>query len=58
MKPSIVGWGHTKFGVLTDQALEDLTVAAAREALEHADVAPADVDGIWLTISSAISKSR
>lgn len=48
MQPCIVGWGHTKFGALRDQSLEDLIIAAAREALDDAGVAAADVDGIWL----------
>jgi acetyl-CoA C-acetyltransferase len=45
---SIAGWGHTKFGKLTDQSLEDLIVAAGQEALADAGIAGADVDGIWL----------
>jgi len=48
MQPCITGWGHTKFGALRDQSLEDLVTAAAREALDHAGVAARDVDGIWL----------
>ncbi|WP_158970444.1 acetyl-CoA acetyltransferase [Chachezhania sediminis] len=48
MEPCITGWGHTKFGALKDQGLEDLIIAAAREALDHAGVAARDVDGIWL----------
>ncbi|KAA2314960.1 thiolase domain-containing protein [Pseudooceanicola sediminis] len=48
MQPCITGWGHTKFGALRDQSLEDLITAAAREALDHAGVEAADVDGIWL----------
>lgn len=44
----IVGWGHTRFGKLAEQDLQDLVVAAGTEALAHAGVAPADVDGIWL----------
>ncbi|MGI3164353.1 acetyl-CoA acetyltransferase [Pseudooceanicola sp. 200-1SW] len=48
MQPCITGWGHTKFGALKDQGLEDLIQAAAREALDHAGVAPGDVDGVWL----------
>lgn len=44
----ITGWGHTKFGKLTDQSLEDLITAAGREALADAGVAGADVDGIWV----------
>jgi acetyl-CoA C-acetyltransferase len=48
MQPCITGWGHTKFGALHDQSLEALICSAAREALDHAGVAAADVDGIWL----------
>ncbi|MDA5094193.1 acetyl-CoA acetyltransferase [Aliiroseovarius sp. KMU-50] len=44
----IVGWGHTRFGKLSDMDLEALVVSAGHEALEHAGVAAADVDGIWL----------
>lgn len=44
----IVGWGHTKFGKLADMDLEALVVSAGREALEHAGVAPSEVDGVWL----------
>ncbi|MCI2399011.1 thiolase domain-containing protein [Aliiroseovarius subalbicans] len=44
----IVGWGHTQFGKLAEMGLEDLIVAAGGEALEHARVAPGEVDGIWL----------
>ena len=48
MQPCITGWGHTKFGALREQSLEDLIIAAAREALDHSGVAAEDVDGIWL----------
>jgi len=44
----IVGWGHTAFGKLTEQGLEQLIVAAGGEALAHAGVPAGDVDGIWL----------
>ncbi|WP_306006718.1 acetyl-CoA acetyltransferase [Aquicoccus porphyridii] len=44
----IVGWGHTKFGKLAGQSLEDLIVAAASEAIDHAGVAPSEIDGIWI----------
>ena len=43
----IIGWGHTPFGK-RPEGLEELIVAAGREALDHAGVAAADVDGIWL----------
>ncbi len=44
----IVGSGHTRFGRLVDQSLEDLVVAAAREALDDAGVDGAMVDAVWL----------
>lgn len=44
---NIVGWGHTKFGRLSG-SLEDLIIEAAREAIDHAQVDPAEIDGIWL----------
>ncbi|MEM9756827.1 MAG: beta-ketoacyl synthase N-terminal-like domain-containing protein, partial [Pseudomonadota bacterium] len=48
MDAVIVGWGHTAFGAHKDQSFEDLILAAAGEALEHAGIAPADVDAVWL----------
>lgn len=45
---SIVGAGHTKFGRMDTQSLEDLIVAAGREALSDADVEPAEVDAVFL----------
>lgn len=44
----ITGWGHTKFGKLEGQSLEDLIVAAGREALADAGISGADVDGVWV----------
>ena len=45
---SIVGSGHTKFGRLEAQSLEDLIVAAGREAIDTAGVAPGDIDAAFL----------
>ena len=44
----IAGWGHTKFGKLTDQDLEDLIANAGTQALADAGIPGADVDGIWV----------
>lgn len=44
----IVGWGHTKFGRLSDQSLEQLIVEAGREATADAGIPAAEVDGMWL----------
>jgi len=48
MDAVIVGWGHTQFGALKDKGFGDLILDAAREALDHAGLAPGDVDAIWL----------
>jgi acetyl-CoA C-acetyltransferase len=40
----IVGWSHTPFGKLDDPDVESLITRVARPALDHAGVAPADVD--------------
>jgi acetyl-CoA C-acetyltransferase len=43
---SILGWGHTRFGKLSDQTLESLMGAAATEALAHAGVDARDIDEV------------
>ncbi|MFE2422013.1 acetyl-CoA acetyltransferase [Streptomyces hokutonensis] len=43
----ISGWGHTRFGSLGDQSLEDLVVAVARDAIVSAGIEAGDVDEIW-----------
>lgn len=45
---SIVGSGHTQFGRLEGQSVEDLIVAAAREAVGEAEIAPGDIDAVFL----------
>jgi len=45
---SIVGTGHTRFGRLGTESLEDLIVAAGREAIEDAGVTPGDIDAVFL----------
>jgi len=44
---SIVGSGHTKFGRLQEN-LEELIVAATREAVEESGINPADIDAVFL----------
>ncbi len=53
MSVCIVGWGHTKFGKLEDQGLEDLLVAAANEAMADAGVGPEDIDAIYVATFNA-----
>lgn len=43
----IVGSGHTKFGRLSE-TLEDMIVAATREAVTESGVEPADIDAVFL----------
>ena len=40
----IVGWSHTPFGKLDLPDVESLITSVARPALDHAGVAPEDVD--------------
>lgn len=44
---SIVGSGHTKFGRLQED-VEELIVAATREAVSEAGLDPADIDAVFL----------
>lgn len=48
MTACIVGWGHTRFGKLDGQDLEELIVAASAEAIADAGLAPADIDRIFI----------
>ena len=48
MNAAIVGWGHTRFGKIDAMSIEDLIIAAAREAIADAAVTPADIDALWL----------
>lgn len=44
----IIGWAHSPFGRLDDIDLESLVIDVSRYALQDAEVAAADIDGIWL----------
>lgn len=43
----ITGSGHTRFGRLSE-TLEELIVAAAREAIAEAEIDPAEIDAVYL----------
>ncbi|TMH37825.1 MAG: thiolase domain-containing protein, partial [Betaproteobacteria bacterium] len=43
-RASIVGWSHTPFGKLDAPDVESLITMVSRSALDHAGVAPKDVD--------------
>ena len=56
-KVSIVGAGHTRFGRLDAMTLEDLIVAAAREALQDAGITGSEVDAVFLgNFNSGLSR--
>ena len=48
MTACIVGWGHTRFGKLDGQDLEELIVAASVEAIADAGLEPGDIDRIFI----------
>jgi len=48
MTACIVGWDHLKFGKHEGEDIEDMIVKVAAGALNHAGVAPKDVDAIYL----------
>lgn len=49
-RASIVGWAHSPFGKLEDPDVETLIGRVARGALDHAGVAPADVDAVTVGV--------
>ncbi|MEQ8442255.1 MAG: acetyl-CoA acetyltransferase [Alphaproteobacteria bacterium] len=48
MTAAIVGWAHSPFGKLEGEDVEALIARVAGDALKDADVAPEDVDAIYL----------
>lgn len=44
----LTGWGHSRFGKLTDETLESLIVQVATEAIANAGVEPGRIDEIYL----------
>lgn len=44
----ITGWGHSRFGKLTDETLESLIVQVATEAIGNAGIEPGQIDEIYL----------
>ncbi|MET3903225.1 acetyl-CoA acetyltransferase [Paenarthrobacter sp. 4246] len=44
----LTGWGHSKFGKLTDDTLESLIVQVAGEAIMNSGLDPKDIDEIYL----------
>ena len=48
MSACIVGWKHLKFGKIDGRDVEDMIVEAATGALADAEVAPQDIDAIFV----------
>ncbi|MGP0222339.1 acetyl-CoA acetyltransferase [Paenarthrobacter sp. NCHU4564] len=44
----LTGWGHSRFGKLTDETLETLIVQVAGEAIRNSGLDPKDIDEIYL----------
>ncbi|ALV39865.1 acetyl-CoA acetyltransferase [Pseudarthrobacter sulfonivorans] len=44
----LTGWGHSRFGKLTDETLESLIVQVASEAISNAGIEPGQIDEIYL----------
>ncbi|MDQ4504090.1 acetyl-CoA acetyltransferase [Sinomonas sp. ASV322] len=44
----ITGWGHSRFGKLSEETLESLIVQVAGEALAHAGLEPGKIDEIYV----------
>ena len=49
-KALITGWAHSPFGKLEDPDTEALMARVVRPALDHAQVAPEEVDGIFVGV--------
>jgi len=49
-KALITGWAHSPFGKLEDPDTEALMARVVRPALGHAQVAPEEVDGIFVGV--------
>src|ERR1700721_3376736 len=45
-----VGWAHTPFGKLEDPDIESLIGRVAGAAIEDAGIAPADIDGTFVSL--------
>ena len=48
MTACMVGWTHSKFGMLEGEDVEALIVGVATDAIADAGIAPADIDAIYL----------
>jgi acetyl-CoA C-acetyltransferase len=44
----LTGWGHSRFGKLTDETLESLIVQVATEAIANAGIEPGQIDDVYL----------
>ena len=44
----LTGWGHSRFGKLTEETLESLIVQVATEAINNAGIDPGQIDEIYL----------
>ncbi len=48
MSSCITGWAHNKFGVNKDQSSENMIAEVVEQAINHAEISPKDIDGIYV----------
>jgi acetyl-CoA C-acetyltransferase len=48
---SVIGWGQSRFGSLSDRSVTTLATEAVTGALEMAGLEPADLDAGWLSLA-------
>ena len=48
MSSCITGWAHNKFGVNSKQNSEQMIAEVVEEAINHAAIAPKDIDAIYV----------
>jgi len=48
MTAAIIGWAHSRFGKLEGDDIESLIVRVGSEAIKDAEIAPADIDEIFI----------
>lgn len=51
--PSITGWAHSTFGEAAEPDVESLLAGVTTQALDHAEVAASEVDGIFVGVFNA-----
>ncbi|MBB3052540.1 acetyl-CoA C-acetyltransferase [Prauserella isguenensis] len=48
--PAIIGWAHSRFGKASEPDVEALLAGVTGAAVDHAGIAPGDVDGLFVGV--------